>query len=184
MVAVELPALGEACEGYWPEDDTWLLATLSAVNGDGTVSITWDQDGSMSDVAADYVRKLQTGEEVEEEEVAVEEEVEEEEVEAEEEPAAEIPKAATSAAAAPVDDTDIDALMAAAAAAGALDEADSFVEGSKAPSQMHWAKALDTDYVDKNAVEQPGAKRERPLGLMSSAAAKEMCLAAKKGKTR
>jgi len=51
-------AAGEACEGYWPDDDTWLGATVSEVYEDGSYRITWSQDSSESDVPADYVRKL------------------------------------------------------------------------------------------------------------------------------
>jgi len=52
--AAELIA-GAAVEGYWPEDDTWLPATVDVVHLDGSLSIIWE-DASQSDVPVDYVR--------------------------------------------------------------------------------------------------------------------------------
>jgi len=48
--------VGDAVEGYWPEDDTWLPASVLEVHPDGSVTIAWDEDGSQSSVPADYVR--------------------------------------------------------------------------------------------------------------------------------
>mmetsp|Transcript_37356 Transcript_37356/g.115181 ORF Transcript_37356/g.115181 Transcript_37356/m.115181 type:complete len:746 (-) Transcript_37356:60-2297(-) len=53
----EALAAGDGVEGYWPDDDAWLPATIQVEHEDGTLTITWDQDGSQSDVPADYVRK-------------------------------------------------------------------------------------------------------------------------------
>lgn len=51
-------AAGDDIEAYWPDDDTWLPATLSEVYDDGTsYKIVWTSDGSESDVPADYVRR-------------------------------------------------------------------------------------------------------------------------------
>ncbi|CAJ1339362.1 unnamed protein product [Effrenium voratum] len=47
-------SVGDAVEAYWPDEEKWLPAEISAVHQDG-YAITWD--GSMSDVPADYVRK-------------------------------------------------------------------------------------------------------------------------------
>uniref|UniRef100_A0A7S3MCL0 Uncharacterized protein n=1 Tax=Spumella elongata TaxID=89044 RepID=A0A7S3MCL0_9STRA len=129
------------------------------------MSITWDEDGSASEVAADYVRPLGAGD-------AAEEEVVEERV----------GKARAAAPAVALDPTDMDALLAAAEAAGAMSEADSFVEGNQPPSAMHWAKAL-TEKVGNRDTDEDERKRCRPLGLMTSAMAKEMVMAAKKART-
>mmetsp|Transcript_54415 Transcript_54415/g.117774 ORF Transcript_54415/g.117774 Transcript_54415/m.117774 type:complete len:1106 (-) Transcript_54415:24-3341(-) len=56
-VAEEPLAAGEAVEGYWPDDDEWLPATLSEVLEDGSYRIVWDADASESDVPHDYVRR-------------------------------------------------------------------------------------------------------------------------------
>merc|ERR1712151_470154 len=49
--------IGEAVEGYWPDDDTWLPATIVTQDSAGFL-ISWDEDGSQSQVNFDYVRKL------------------------------------------------------------------------------------------------------------------------------
>mmetsp|Transcript_63983 Transcript_63983/g.187178 ORF Transcript_63983/g.187178 Transcript_63983/m.187178 type:complete len:741 (+) Transcript_63983:82-2304(+) len=60
--AEEQPAMedtfveGDAVEAYWPEDDVWMPATIVTVGIDGSMTIAWDEDGSHSDVPADYVR--------------------------------------------------------------------------------------------------------------------------------
>eukprot|EP00930_Biecheleria_cincta_P027007 TRINITY_DN18981_c0_g1_i1.p1 TRINITY_DN18981_c0_g1~~TRINITY_DN18981_c0_g1_i1.p1 ORF type:complete len:389 (-),score=88.09 TRINITY_DN18981_c0_g1_i1:87-1253(-) len=46
---------GTAVEGYWPDDDTWLPATVDEVHPDGSFKILWE-DLSQSEVPADYVR--------------------------------------------------------------------------------------------------------------------------------
>mmetsp|Transcript_97886 Transcript_97886/g.281220 ORF Transcript_97886/g.281220 Transcript_97886/m.281220 type:complete len:783 (+) Transcript_97886:91-2439(+) len=56
---VDTVAAGEDVEGYWPDDDTWLPASINLVHADGSFSICWAEDGSLSDVPADYVRQLQ-----------------------------------------------------------------------------------------------------------------------------
>ncbi|CAE8607309.1 unnamed protein product, partial [Polarella glacialis] len=149
------------------DDDTWLAATLTEVREDGTRLITWEE-GSVSEVAADYVRGI-GGE-------GAEEAAEGAEVEGWEEPAAEAEDPAAAAAAAAAAE-EMEALMAAAEAAGACDEADAEVAGHAAPCAMFWGAALSEQ-------EAPGTeqKRERPLGLMSSAKALEMCLEAKRAK--
>eukprot|EP00413_Alexandrium_margalefii_P009473 CAMPEP_0204544278 /NCGR_PEP_ID=MMETSP0661-20131031/20427_1 /ASSEMBLY_ACC=CAM_ASM_000606 /TAXON_ID=109239 /ORGANISM="Alexandrium margalefi, Strain AMGDE01CS-322" /LENGTH=215 /DNA_ID=CAMNT_0051551047 /DNA_START=11 /DNA_END=655 /DNA_ORIENTATION=- len=53
--------VGEACEGYWPDDDTWLSATLAEQYEDGSFRIVWTDDQSESDVPADYVRVVSGG---------------------------------------------------------------------------------------------------------------------------
>eukprot|EP00913_Durusdinium_trenchii_P025014 g23479.t1 len=50
---VSAVTVGEAVEAYWPDDDQWLPAEISAILEDGNISITWE-DGSLSDVPADY----------------------------------------------------------------------------------------------------------------------------------
>eukprot|EP00418_Pyrodinium_bahamense_P087002 CAMPEP_0179052960 /NCGR_PEP_ID=MMETSP0796-20121207/22024_1 /TAXON_ID=73915 /ORGANISM="Pyrodinium bahamense, Strain pbaha01" /LENGTH=1127 /DNA_ID=CAMNT_0020749537 /DNA_START=83 /DNA_END=3469 /DNA_ORIENTATION=- len=51
-------AVGDCIEGYWPDDDTWLPATLLEEYEDGSYRISWAEDQSESDVPADYVRAL------------------------------------------------------------------------------------------------------------------------------
>lgn len=48
---------GEEVECYWPDDDSWLLATVVKVHADGSMKIRWVDDPSLSDVPTDYVRK-------------------------------------------------------------------------------------------------------------------------------
>eukprot|EP00405_Crypthecodinium_cohnii_P015592 CAMPEP_0206456314 /NCGR_PEP_ID=MMETSP0324_2-20121206/22289_1 /ASSEMBLY_ACC=CAM_ASM_000836 /TAXON_ID=2866 /ORGANISM="Crypthecodinium cohnii, Strain Seligo" /LENGTH=1107 /DNA_ID=CAMNT_0053927215 /DNA_START=102 /DNA_END=3421 /DNA_ORIENTATION=+ len=48
--------IGGECEGYWPDDDTWLSATLLEEYDDGSFRIAWSEDASESDVPAEYVR--------------------------------------------------------------------------------------------------------------------------------
>jgi len=55
-VAVAPPGAGDEVEGYWPDDDTWIGASISEVYEDGSYKIVWAEDGSESDVPADYVR--------------------------------------------------------------------------------------------------------------------------------
>jgi len=52
---------GDEVEAYWPEDDTWLPATISHVLALGQVKISWASDGSSSNVPADYVRDPNAG---------------------------------------------------------------------------------------------------------------------------
>jgi len=47
--------IGDAIEAYWPDDDTWLPATVRAVHTGGSLSIAW-ADGSESEVPSDYAR--------------------------------------------------------------------------------------------------------------------------------
>jgi len=49
---------GDAVEGYWPDDDEWLAATVSEEHDDGSFRIVWEADASESDVPANYVRRL------------------------------------------------------------------------------------------------------------------------------
>merc|ERR1712232_22307 len=49
-------AVGDVVECYWPDDDVWLRALITAAHRDGSLTITWDEDGSQSSVPADYVR--------------------------------------------------------------------------------------------------------------------------------
>jgi len=76
----------------------------------------------------------------------------------------------------------MDALLAAAMAAGACDEADGFVAGNLPPTQMHWGKTLKEGAVNDDP-DMSDKKRCRPSGLMTSAAAKQMVLDKKKQKT-
>mmetsp|Transcript_39128 Transcript_39128/g.112968 ORF Transcript_39128/g.112968 Transcript_39128/m.112968 type:complete len:1129 (+) Transcript_39128:40-3426(+) len=55
------PTVGEPVEGYWPDDDTWLSATLAEEYEDGSYRIVWTDDQSESDVPADYVRVINAG---------------------------------------------------------------------------------------------------------------------------
>lgn len=50
-------AEGDPIEGYWPDDDDWLAATLGMQHEDGSYRIVWE-DGSESDVPNDYVRRV------------------------------------------------------------------------------------------------------------------------------
>eukprot|EP00930_Biecheleria_cincta_P002704 TRINITY_DN103698_c0_g1_i1.p1 TRINITY_DN103698_c0_g1~~TRINITY_DN103698_c0_g1_i1.p1 ORF type:complete len:716 (+),score=101.31 TRINITY_DN103698_c0_g1_i1:98-2245(+) len=52
-------AIGDTVECYWPDNGVWLRAAIENVNSDGTVTISWDEDGSQSSVPADYVRPAQ-----------------------------------------------------------------------------------------------------------------------------
>jgi len=47
---------GDVVDVYWPEDDTYLEATIVEVREDGTVAVKWSEDGSTSEVTRDYVR--------------------------------------------------------------------------------------------------------------------------------
>ena len=47
---------GDICEGYWPDDDTWLAASVSEVYTDGSFRIVWESDSCESDVPMDYLR--------------------------------------------------------------------------------------------------------------------------------
>eukprot|EP00927_Polykrikos_kofoidii_P071857 TRINITY_DN68055_c0_g1_i1.p1 TRINITY_DN68055_c0_g1~~TRINITY_DN68055_c0_g1_i1.p1 ORF type:complete len:455 (+),score=115.58 TRINITY_DN68055_c0_g1_i1:80-1444(+) len=65
-------AKGEHVEAYWPEDGTWLSAKVRAVRADGSATVLWD-DGSQSEVPADYVRRptKNGGEDAEDEDLGV-----------------------------------------------------------------------------------------------------------------
>mmetsp|Transcript_25236 Transcript_25236/g.58790 ORF Transcript_25236/g.58790 Transcript_25236/m.58790 type:complete len:712 (-) Transcript_25236:59-2194(-) len=54
---------GDAVEAYWPDDNTWLPATVDTIHPDGSLTVAWDQDGSLSEVPADYVRSLPSSDE-------------------------------------------------------------------------------------------------------------------------
>mmetsp|Transcript_86449 Transcript_86449/g.242022 ORF Transcript_86449/g.242022 Transcript_86449/m.242022 type:complete len:357 (-) Transcript_86449:48-1118(-) len=56
--AVQLPLkIGDAVEAYWPDEDRWHRATVTKVlRSSGLVSISWDEDGSESDVTREYIR--------------------------------------------------------------------------------------------------------------------------------
>mmetsp|Transcript_282 Transcript_282/g.595 ORF Transcript_282/g.595 Transcript_282/m.595 type:complete len:149 (-) Transcript_282:34-480(-) len=144
MADVVEVSVGDHVEAYWPDDDQWLAAEISAINEDGTLGIVWE-DGSSSDVPSDFVRV----------------------------PAAE---AGEEAAEAP---GDVDALLAAAEAAGACDAAEDFVSGSKPPSELFWSSTLD-ERAPKEEAAGDERKRCRPTGLMSSEEARKMALEAKK----
>jgi len=47
---------GDLVECYWPDDDTWLPATVLNAQAEGTYVVTWDADESQSKVPADYLR--------------------------------------------------------------------------------------------------------------------------------
>lgn len=48
-------------DAYWPDDDTWLLATVIEVLEDGSRRLVWDDDDSESVVPRDYVRPVGFG---------------------------------------------------------------------------------------------------------------------------
>lgn len=50
------PVAGDVVEAYWPDDSTWLEATLEEVYEDGSYRVVWSGDSSQSDVPCDYVR--------------------------------------------------------------------------------------------------------------------------------
>lgn len=197
MVAIEDLSMGDGMEAYWPDDDMWLPATLTAVQADGRHSIVWE-DGSASEVAADYVRRVSESEDEGMAEGHMEawpaegsdrnggetESNEGEVIEDDAEKGArcEGDEAAEKFAPSPSDDTDMDVLLAAAAAAGALDDADEFVAGSKPPCQMHWAKVLMPGAAPVGDEIVSERKRCRPHGLMTSAQATELALSLKKAK--
>lgn len=52
-------SIGDEVEAYWPDDDTWILATIVGMREDGSWLITWMEDGSQSEVPADYVRSVE-----------------------------------------------------------------------------------------------------------------------------
>eukprot|EP00434_Breviolum_minutum_P024423 symbB.v1.2.021569.t2/scaffold1869.1/size97865/3 len=51
-----VPNEGDVVEAFWPDDETWLEATVTQVSEDGSFRIVWAMDDSESDVPADYVR--------------------------------------------------------------------------------------------------------------------------------
>lgn len=51
---------GVTVDGYWPDDDTWLPATVAEIYDDGSLRIIWE-DSSQSDVPADYIRMAVDG---------------------------------------------------------------------------------------------------------------------------
>jgi len=161
--------VGGEVEAYWPDDDTWLAASLLAKRGDGTLSIAWEEDGSVSEVPADYVRVSRRGlgktaaersEHLHEESTT--------EGSGSDDSSSEQGEVADMGGG---DEDGLDALLAAAAAAGACDEADAFVHGQKPPCAMHWAKVLTTPCSPARETADEERKRCRPLGLMTSAQA-------------
>uniref|UniRef100_A0A7S4SDP3 Decapping nuclease n=1 Tax=Alexandrium monilatum TaxID=311494 RepID=A0A7S4SDP3_9DINO len=55
--AEDRPAVGDAVEGYWPDEDAWLPARVAKAMPDGLLTLEWAEDGSLSDVPPDYVRR-------------------------------------------------------------------------------------------------------------------------------
>ncbi|CAE7411765.1 unnamed protein product [Symbiodinium natans] len=149
-------AVGDYVEAYWPDDDQWLPAHISAIYEDGSLSITWE-DGSLSDVTADFVRKPAAEEELVE--VAAD-------AEATEAPGGEM-----------------DALLAAAEAAGACAAAEDFVAGARPPSALYWSNTLKGE-APKEADTEDERKRCRPTGLMSSEEARKLAREAKKARAK
>merc|ERR1712113_900734 len=49
-------AAGDIVKGYWPEDDSWLPAKVLKVHANGSFTISWDSDESVSVVPTDYVQ--------------------------------------------------------------------------------------------------------------------------------
>ncbi|CAJ1333311.1 unnamed protein product [Effrenium voratum] len=133
-------------EAYWPDDDQWLPAEVAGILEDG-LSITWE-DGSVSEVPADYVRKVQE--------------------------VSEIPDGAEAKAA-----DDMDALLAAAEAAGATAQAEDFVGDSRPPCGLFWSDALTKPPAERLESAEEERKRLRPTGLMSSEDARRMAMAKK-----
>lgn len=66
-----VPNEGDVVEAFWPDDETWLEATVTQVSEDGSFRIVWAMDDSESDVPADYVR-WPGGEQMEGEDVTLE----------------------------------------------------------------------------------------------------------------
>lgn len=50
-------SVGDLAECYWPEDDAWLPATVERVLATGDFIVSWSEDGSESEVPADYLRR-------------------------------------------------------------------------------------------------------------------------------
>jgi len=164
-------AIRAVIEAYWPDDDMWLAASLLARHGDGTLSIAWEEDGSVSEVPADYVRPCGHGFD----KIVVEHRERLEEVSTDagsSSDAASVGEGAEVVDGSATADDGMDALMAAAAAAGACDEAEAFVAGNKPPCAMHWAKVLSAAPVcPSRETAEEERKRCRPSGLMTSAQA-------------
>jgi len=161
--------IGGLVEAYWPDDDTWLAASLLAKRGDGTLSIAWEEDGSVSEVPADYVRPSSPGPCK-----TAAEQGEHLEAVSTDEGSSSDGSADEQAEAADMEgdaDDGMDALLAAAAAAGACDEAEAFVEGQKPPCAMHWAEVLSAPASPARETAAEERKRCRPPGLMTSARA-------------
>lgn len=49
-------AKGAAVEAYWPEDGSWLPATVRQLRNDGQVDVDWVEEDSMSTMPRDHVR--------------------------------------------------------------------------------------------------------------------------------
>jgi len=54
-VSVDFQA-GDPIEAYYDEDEKWHPARLKTNNGDGTLQITWDEDGNEQEIKPEHVR--------------------------------------------------------------------------------------------------------------------------------
>merc|ERR1712032_120788 len=145
-------------------DGEWYRAVIGDQLGDGRFLVTYE-DQSSETVASERVAKDDNAEpnvQTAQEEPLLKEDA------TSQAPAKHTPAKRS----APAQDDDIDALMAAAAAAGALDDANDYVAGALPPSKQHWNKALLSK--DQESTEEM-RERIRPVGLMSSQKAQELC---------
>eukprot|EP00928_Gymnodinium_smaydae_P005543 TRINITY_DN11887_c0_g1_i2.p1 TRINITY_DN11887_c0_g1~~TRINITY_DN11887_c0_g1_i2.p1 ORF type:complete len:160 (+),score=31.11 TRINITY_DN11887_c0_g1_i2:146-625(+) len=55
--------VGDDVEAYWPDDDVWIMASVEELKADGSCVIIWAEDGSRSEVPADYVRRIDVDDE-------------------------------------------------------------------------------------------------------------------------
>jgi len=164
-------AIGAVIEAYWPDDNMWLAASLLARHGDVSLSIAWEEDGSVSEVPIDYVRPCGHG--LDKMVVEQSENIEEASTDAgSSSDIASVGEEAEVVDGSASEDDGMDALMAAAAAAGACDEAEAFVAGNKPPCALHWAEVLSAAPVcPARETAEEERKRCRPPGLMTSAQA-------------
>lgn len=50
-------SVGDEVEGYWTDSEMWLPARVTDVLAGGSLTLSWREDGSLSDVPADYARR-------------------------------------------------------------------------------------------------------------------------------
>mmetsp|Transcript_64797 Transcript_64797/g.182810 ORF Transcript_64797/g.182810 Transcript_64797/m.182810 type:complete len:372 (-) Transcript_64797:46-1161(-) len=49
--------IGQDVESYWPDDDTWLLASVLKLESNGEYRVKWTEDETESIVPPDYIRR-------------------------------------------------------------------------------------------------------------------------------